>query len=386
MNIPRRRIAIFSAYYPPHLGGVEIFTLHMGNALSEMGHDVAIVTSSLEQSAKREREKAAGMSIIEIPSRSIMNDRFPLIIPGNSLRKAIAEINQYAPTDVVINTRYYPLSLLGCIIAKKLDSRVLVIDHSSGYLSEEKNAIGLAMRLYERIATSIISSYHPKFASVSKKGAQWTASLGLETIGTVPNSIDANKYMALSSGRAWREELNISRSSFVVTFASRLIPEKGISKLLEAAKLLRNQGCDFTLVVAGDGPLKNGLVNSKSPWMKYVGRLNQADLSALLKESDCFCLPTEYPEGLPTILLEAAVQNNAIIVSDCAGAREIIPNKKYGIVLEEVSAQSIADAIMALLENRELTSYLANNASRHVKEGFSWKQSASQLIKLLDQK
>ena len=385
MNAPRRRIAIFSAYYPPHLGGVEIFTLHMGDTLSEMGHDVTIVTSSLGQSTKREREKAARASIIEIPSRSIMNDRFPLIIQGNSLRKAIAEINQYAPTDVVINTRYYPLSLLGCIIAKKLGSRVLIIDHSSGYLSEEKSAMGLAMRLYERISTSIISSYRPKFASVSKQGDHWTASLGLETIGTVPNSIDANKYMALSSGRAWREELNISESSFVVTFASRLIPEKGILKLLKAAGLLWNRGCDFTLIVAGDGPLRDDLVNNKSPWMKYVGRLDQADLSALLKESDCFCLPTEYPEGLPTILLEAAVQNNAIVVSDCAGAREVIPNKNYGIVLEEVSAQSIADAIMALLRNQEFTSCLANNASEHVKEEFSWRQSASRLIKLLDQ-
>ena len=143
MSFAKRRIVFFSAYYPPHLGGVEKFTQNLSKALTKMGHEVLIVTSSLNKPADIAEKEDKKIRVIEITSKSIMDDRLPIITSPKSIQHTIRRVNNYNPTDIVINTRYYPLSLLGCKIAKGLGLRPLVIDHSSGYLSHAKNPLAL---------------------------------------------------------------------------------------------------------------------------------------------------------------------------------------------------------------------------------------------------
>ena len=115
-----------------------------------------------------------------------------------------------------------------------------------------------------------------------------------------------------------------------------------------------------------------------------MGRLSKQELSGLLRDSDCFCLPTEYPEGLPTVLLEAAAQHCAIVVSDCAGAREVVPSKEYGTVLSVVSEDEIAKAILAYCNDCGATTTCGDNVALHIEHCFSWVATTKKLIKILD--
>ena len=67
------RIAIFSAYFPPHIGGVEQYTLNIASQLTGMGHEVTVVTSALADNPKRDEFP---FSIIGIPSASVMGGPF----------------------------------------------------------------------------------------------------------------------------------------------------------------------------------------------------------------------------------------------------------------------------------------------------------------------
>ena len=67
----------------------------------------------------------------------------------------------------------------------------------------------------------------------------------------------------------------------------------GLSKLVEAVRGLHEDGKEVVLAVAGDEPLANNVKDDISPYIKYVGRLAQNDLSARLACADCFCLSTE---------------------------------------------------------------------------------------------
>lgn len=384
MSSAKRKIVFFSAYYPPHLGGVEKFTQNLGKTLTKMGHEVLIVTSSLNKLANMVEKEDEGIHVIEITSRSIMGDRFPVITSPKSIQRTVRRLNDCSPTDIVVNTRYYPLSLLGCKIAKELGLRPLVIDHSSGYLSNAKTPIGFVMRKYESLITSLMLSSNPVFVSVSQGGSKWLSSIGLSCSGIIPNSLDAKAYRELASDRNWKKEMQVAESDFIIVFAGRLIPEKGLLKLIDAARCLSETHSDFVVVVAGDGPLKETISSISEHWLKFVGKLDQSDLSSLLNVSDCFCLPTEYPEGLPTVLLEAAVQENAIIVSNCAGSEEVVPDEKHGTILKDTTPRTIAKCIEQYIDDRSRAAQQASEARKYVEMSFSWNKTSEKLLNLLD--
>lgn len=374
------RILIFSAYYPPHLGGVELYTLHLSEALREMGFKTTVVTSGF---ANEDQDLDESTNVIRVPSVSIVNNRFPIILPGRKLKAVYNSLLRSNASHIVINTRYYPLTLMGLALAKKLGIRPLIVDHSSGPISSDASMLGTLLRLYENISNFLIRRHSPCMCSVSARGAAWSSSIGFNTRGVIHNSINADEFREAASPRDWRRELGCTSKTLLVTFAGRLIKEKGVLEVAEAVETLKRRGLDTKLAIAGGGQLANQISDMQSTAIRYVGALSRADLSALLRDSNCFCLPTTYPEGLPTILLEAAAQENAIIVSDCAGAREVIPSENFGIVLDEANTESVIESILRIYNNPSLAKQLGTAVRNRIDSNFTWDVAAQSLIAVL---
>lgn len=373
-----RRILIASAYYAPHMGGVERYTENLAKKLAELGNEVVVVTSSdSERIGSFTSEN--NVSLIEIPSVSLMNDRFPIIKPIPSTFQAFRQIMELPISDIIINTRYYPICHFACMVAAKKCIRPVLIDHSSGYLSTEKSPMGYLMRLYEGLSTKIISSSKPVACAVSNRSLQWIKSLGFSPHSVIPNSIDAVAYCASASERDWDSELNISPDAFVVAYAGRLIEEKGVMKAIEAIDGIH--GKNIHLIIAGSGPLNTAVSNAQNERIHFVGRLNESDMSSLLRYASCFLMPSEYPEGMPTVLLEAAAQKCAIVVSNCAGSDDIIPETNCGTILPDCSIDSIKTAVLNYFEDRNLLFEHSINVNKLVCSRFSWDQAAQNLLK-----
>lgn len=380
-----KKIAIVSAYFPPHMGGVERFTRNIASELSSRGNNVTVITSGTNGSANEMLED--GVKVIRVPSISIMNDRFPFIAISTASRNKIRELLSLKFDLVVINTRYYPICFLGCSLASNNNIQPTIIDHSSGYLAAGKSIRDRIIRLYEKLATSLIKRYDPVFFSVSHRGEQWLSELGLTTHGVIPNSIDANEYIASASHRDWRNELHLQNRRLVV-FAGRLIEEKGVMDVLMAFEhLFRTDNAEpIVLTIAGKGSLETRIASYSNNFdnVHFLGPLSPSDLSSLLKAADIFCYPSKYPEGLPTVLLEAAVQETGIITSDCAGAREVVPSQNYGIVLDSTEPHVIAQAIVNMSSNISYLDTCKKNVKAHVSEHFSWSSTANKIESLLD--
>lgn len=371
-----RRILIASAYYAPHMGGVERYTENLAKKLTELGNEVVVVTSSdSERIGSFISEN--NVSLIEIPSVSLMNDRFPIIKPIPSTFRTFRQIMELPISDIIINTRYYPICHFACRVAAKKCIRPVLIDHSSGYLSTEKSLIGFFMRIYEELSTKIISRSKPVACAVSNRSLQWIKSLGFSPHSVIPNSIDAAAYCASASEKDWGSELNISPDAFVVAYAGRLIEEKGVMKAIEAIDGI--QGKNIHLIIAGSGPLSTAVSNAQNERIHFVGRLNESDMSSLLRYASCFLMPSEYPEGMPTVLLEAAAQKCAIVVSNCAGSSDIIPESNFGTVLQDCAIDSIQKAVLVYFENPNLLFEHSHNVHDLVCSRFTWSQTALNL-------
>ncbi len=77
--------------------------------------------------------------------------------------------------------------------------------------------------------------------------------------------------------------------------------------------------------------------------------------------------------------LEAAAQKCAIVVSNCAGASDIIPESNFGTVLQDCAIDSIQKALLVYFENPDLLIEHSHNVHDLVCSRFTWSQTALSL-------
>lgn len=369
-------IVIFSANYLPNIGGVERFTEGVSRALVDLGITVTIVTNNVFGLPCREL-LADGIDVLRIPCYPLVGGRLPLPKPNSEFRQLVSELTDRACDGVLVNTRFYFHSLLGMRFANKKGLRPIVLDHGSAYLTFGNAALDVLVRMYEQIITIIGKRYKPAYYGISQKSVEWLRTFGITAEGVISNSIDAVAYRSMSSGRDFRSEFGIGQESLLLTFTGRLIPEKGISALLEMMRLL--DGEDVDLIIAGDGPLLSEVESSALGSVHYAGRLDQHDIAALLMCTDLFCLPTR-SEGFSTSLLEAASCGTPFLVTDVGGARELAPDDTYGFVANSSNPEEFAALVRGLTGDQLRLKDMGARCRRRVEEQYSWKSVAEDVI------
>jgi len=139
-----------------------------------------------------------------------------------------------------------------------------------------------------------------------------------------------------------------------ILYLSRFVREKGIYELIEAFAELAPRYPDLTLVLAGDGAETNGLKQAAAALgvqarVTFPGYLRGLDKARALTQARIFVLATNYPEGLPNALLEAMAAGQALITTRIGGIPEVVDDPDNGVLLEEVTAQSIGAALERIL-------------------------------------
>lgn len=161
----------------------------------------------------------------------------------------------------------------------------------------------------------------------------------------------------------------------VVLFPARLLREKGIYTLVEAARLLRPR-CSVRIWLAGE--VDEGNPGSVSPaevqnWateglVEWLGW--QADMPAVYAQSHLVALPS-WGEGIPTALLEAAACARAVVTTDAPGCRDVVEDGFNGLLVAVEDAAALADSIQYLLENPHERQRMGANGRQRVLERFS---------------
>ena len=148
-----------------------------------------------------------------------------------------------------------------------------------------------------------------------------------------------------------------------------LIPRKGHQILLDAVlRLVTDKkllGYEFKVVIEGDGPLREALVNfviinNLTSWVTFVGAEdNVVDFMSAL---DVLILPSVQDEDLPNVISEAMALGKPVIASRLAGTPEQVVEGVTGLLIEPRNVTQLASAIFQLLDNVDIRSSMGRAA------------------------
>jgi len=166
---------------------------------------------------------------------------------------------------------------------------------------------------------------------------------------------------------------------------------KGQTHLIEACRLLREQGVRFRCRFVGDGPDQAKLAQQieeagLGECVELVGRKTRADVIALLAEADVLVAPSvpssdNRREGIPVVLIEAMSSGLAVVASDLSGIPELVEDEVGGLLTPPGDAPAIARALARLAADPALRARLAQGGRDKVLREFDLSANAAHLIR-----
>jgi glycosyltransferase involved in cell wall biosynthesis len=171
-----------------------------------------------------------------------------------------------------------------------------------------------------------------------------------------------------------REALGLGSSEVVIT-VTRMTRQKGIPTLLEAAALVHQHrpGVRFLLVGPreSEGPfaVTQAEIERHAPYVMTLGP--RSDVPALLGLADVFAFPTEYLEGVPRALLEAAAACLPIVTTRMPGCTDVVRDGWNGFLIPPRAPRLMAERILDLLRDRAGAAAMGTRAAQLVKTEFN---------------
>ena len=148
---------------------------------------------------------------------------------------------------------------------------------------------------------------------------------------------------------------NRERENTRVLFVGRIIADKGIYELIEAAKIVKKEYPKTIFTLMGMIGVDNRTSISEIELDKWVsnGIIEyipfRDDIRPVLSDSDLVVLPS-YREGTPKTLIEAASMSKPLIATDVPGCREVVLDGVNGFLCEVKNSLSLANKIIKFIK------------------------------------
>jgi len=260
--------------------------------------------------------------------------------------------------------------------------------------------------LFKRLSFQVIEAVSTYFSEVvflsNRDDADTVRALGIfrpEKIRVLPGGtgVDIARFkpekLTPEELKQSRSALGLSADSFVVGFVGRLVREKGLIELFQAAKRLSEDLPNLRLLIIGPCDTAKPDSVSEETARAYgiadrcVFTGLRTDLCDLYKVMDVFALPS-YREGMPLSTMEAQAMGIPVITTDARGASESIVPGKTGIRVPVQDAVALAEGILTLARDAGLRHEMSLSGRALAEERFDqqimFRAFEAEYLRLLD--
>lgn len=157
------------------------------------------------------------------------------------------------------------------------------------------------------------------------------------------------------------------KEDYQFTFIGRLDPQKNLTHLLKAFKLVVDKRKDVTLHLVGDGILKQQLQEEAcqlhiQDYVVFEGM--RKDIENVYSSSDVVVLSSSY-EGMPNCLIEAIACGIPVVSYDCPiGPKEIIEEDINGYLVSFLNIEELAERMLDAVEKQWDTESIKKTADK----------------------
>jgi glycosyltransferase involved in cell wall biosynthesis len=337
------------------LGGGERFAVDVIRRFNRKDFDPYVVC------LYRAGELRDHLSALEIPVRVLALDRK---LKPSSMRKVLNVLREVQPQ--VVHTHLPESCWYGLPAAWRAHVPVR-IGHVQNTHRRWSNKVRLLDRVASSFATGIIAC-----SEAVRSFCEGEIRYRPGKTRVIHNAVDVRRFVELPSPEEARRALGLPQDSAILVCVASLTTQKGHESLLIAMARILAAFPATTLVLVGEGPCRSSLTQLASELglsgsIRFLGA--RTDIPIILAASDLFVLPSLW-EGFGLVLAEAGAAGLPVVATRVDGILEVIEEGKTGFLVKPNKPRELADAVVALLENRERARVMGMRARERVGERF----------------
>lgn len=361
-------------YYPPHLGGMELYVQRISEELVSRGHEVTVFTSS--DTPNQTITKKNGVRIYNLKTMSKIYN-IP-VVP--SLFLQLVE----AIKPDIIHAHQYPVYFSDIAAIASHVRRIPLIVHVH-VISEAKSPFsGFISNMYYkslglgtlRNANFIIAPSLAYKTKLSKMGIK------PYKIQVIPYGIDVKKFSNINKGDEFKKRHNCQYLKVILT-VGRLNYQKGFQYLIKAMPGIINQMPNTKLLIVGEGEQLSylrQLVKSLDlvDYVTFTGALSQEEIPKAYAAADVFVLPSLF-ESFGISLIEAQAAGKPVVATRTEGAHDAVDDGVTGLLVEPANSKQLEQAILFLLKNEALSKKMGERGTIFVRDNFEASQTVDKI-------
>lgn len=200
---------------------------------------------------------------------------------------------------------------------------------------------------------------------------------GRETV-FIPNGVNRPE---IREAKEIKEMFGLEKDGYIL-FLGRIVPEKGITYLIEAFKGVNT---DKKLVIAGGSSDTDAFMQALKGLVQgddriiFTGFVQGRVLEELYSNCHVYCLPSDL-EGMPLSLLEAMSYGNCCVVSDIAECAEVVEDK--AVVFKKSDVVDLGSRLQELCEKPETVEKYKKEAVDFICQKYNWDDVVSRTLEL----
>ncbi|WP_243214317.1 glycosyltransferase family 4 protein [Methylobacterium goesingense] len=140
-----------------------------------------------------------------------------------------------------------------------------------------------------------------------------------------------------------------------ILFVGRLVPEKGVGTLMEAARLGR-----APVTVIGEGPEE--AVLRRAPGLTVLGPQDRAAVQAAMARAAALVVPSHWYEGLPMVIAEAFSLGTPVVASRIGALADLVADGETGLLVPPRDPAGLARALDRIVEDPDAARAMGRRA------------------------